>query len=68
MKNPKTIAAAITTVAAYIRMEEEAIASQLAPKAAAYKPPPERFSPWQLSGRQAQMQMRTQMQLKAYHR
>jgi hypothetical protein len=67
MKNPKMVAAAITAVAAYIRMEEEAIALQLM-HGAAYKPPPERFSPWQLSGRQAQMQMRTQMQLKAYHR
>jgi hypothetical protein len=67
MRHPKTIAAVAAAVSAYIQTEEEAFALQSAP-AAAESPPAARFSPWQFSGRQEQMQMRLQMQLKAYHR
>ncbi len=68
MKDPKTIVAAITAVAAYIKSEEEAVMALRAMPQAACRGPADRFSPWQMSGRHDQMQMRMQMQLKAYHR
>ena len=70
MKNKKKIAAA-SAVLAYIKEEEE-IAGAMAmqaqagiqiPQAPAYP----QVSMWGLSGRQTQMQLRSMMQLKAFH-
>jgi hypothetical protein len=70
MKNKKKIAAA-SAVLAYIKEEEE-IAGAMAmqahtgirePQASAQQP----ISMWGLSGRQAQMQLRNMMQIKAFH-
>ncbi len=70
MKNKKKIAAA-SAVLAYIKEEEEiagamvmqAQAGARGPQAAAYP----QVSMWGLSGRQTQMQLRSMMQLKAFH-
>ena len=64
-------AAAIAAVMAYMKEEEDiacAMAMQMqpglsAPPAPAH--PPQK--PWGLNGRQAQMQLRSMMQLKAFH-
>ena len=70
MKNKKKIAAA-SAVLAYIK-EEEAIAGAMAMQtqagiqetpASAYQ----QMSMWGMSGRQTQMQLRSLMQLKAFH-
>jgi len=61
-------AAAIAAVMAYIREEEEiacAMAMQAQPSPAPPAHPPQK--PWGLNGRQAQMQLRSLMQLKAFH-
>ena len=65
-------AAAIAAVMAYMKEEEEiacAMAMQMQPSLLAPTPPahpPQK--PWGLNGRQAQMQLRSMMQLKAFHR
>ena len=72
MSEKKKITAAVSAVMSYLQEEAAAVAMQAASqdynKAA---PPvlsvlPTRF--WGVSGRQAQMQMRNMMQLKAFHR
>lgn len=66
----KRMAAALTAVAYYIHSEQEIMASQSA-MASAMSPgqiapaPPVKL--WGAAGRQDQMQMRMQMQLKAFH-
>jgi hypothetical protein len=70
MKNKKKIAAA-SAVLAYIKEEEEiggamamqAQAGAREPQVSAYP----QVSMWGLSGRQTQMQLRSMMQLKAFH-
>jgi len=57
----------MAAVAAYLRMEAESVAFH-SMSGKAWNPPPERIHLWGMSGRQDQMQMRLQMQLKAYHR
>lgn len=72
MDEKKKITAAVSAVVAYIRMEEEAVCMQAAMQSAgpAMQTPPSPPAPlnlWGVSGRQAQMQMRSMMQLKAFH-
>ena len=69
MENSKKIAAAISAVMDYIKTEEEIVCMQAAPRAP--QPPPESVvvpKLWGISGRQAIMQMRNMMQVKAFHR
>ena len=70
MENRKKKAAAISAVMSYIKTEEEAFSLQ--PIAAAdhapYSSAPVQLKLWGISGRQAQMQMRNLMQMKAFHR
>lgn len=75
--NEKKLAAAMAAVMTYIRTEEEALAQQ----AMSYYPQPQyhttevvvekitavQMNSWGMTGRQAQMQMRTMMQMKAFH-
>ncbi|ACL05468.1 conserved hypothetical protein [Desulfatibacillum aliphaticivorans] len=56
----KKVAAAIGGVMQYLKTEEEALA------AAAQAPKPERVNYWGMAGRQASMQMRTLMQMRAF--
>jgi hypothetical protein len=67
-KNKKQ-AAAIAAVVAYLRQEEEALAMQAMTVAEAPTPsaPAVPFKPWGVTGRQGQMQMRSLMELKAFH-
>jgi len=70
MKNKKRIAAA-SAVLAYLKEEEE-IAGAMAMQAQAGAKGPQvsaypQVSMWGLNGRQAQMQLRSMMQLKAFH-
>jgi len=70
MKNKKKIAAA-SAVLAYIKEEEE-IAGAMAMQAQAGAPELQvsaqpQLSMWGLNGRQTQMQLRSMMQLKAFH-
>jgi len=66
----KKLVAVTSAVLRYIKQEEEAIYTQPFPTAGnitgANVPPP-KFRLWGLSGRQAQMQMRNLMQMKAFH-
>jgi hypothetical protein len=64
-ENNKKIAAAISAVTKYIQQEEEIIYTQPCPAAA--HAPSVKLRLWGLSGRQAQMQMRNLMQMKAFH-
>lgn len=70
-KNRKK-AAAVTAVLHYLQEEEAAIvlAAQAQGTAApvSVSPPPQPVKLWAVSGRQAQMEMRTLMQMKAFHR
>ena len=70
MDSRKKKAAAISAVMSYIKTEEEAFSLQ--PIAAAdhapYSSAPVQLKLWGISGRQAQMQMRNLMQMKAFHR
>lgn len=63
MVNKKKIAAAITAVVDYIKMEEEAIyaAGQFQADFGAFP-----LKLWGISGRQAQMQMRNMMQMRTF--
>ena len=64
-------AAAIAAVMAYMEAEEEivcALALQSQPSLPGPPPPaPPPQKPWGLNGRQAQMHLRSMMQLKAFH-
>jgi len=71
MEDPKKISAAVSAVMNYIKTEEEAICIQsLAEPAVA--PIPEAYAAaapvklWAMSGRQAQMHMRTMMQMRTF--
>jgi hypothetical protein len=70
MSDKKKITAAVSAVMSYL--EEEAVSIQAAPQEisgpVARPAPSASVSLWGLSGRQAQMQMRNMMQLKAFHR
>jgi len=70
MSDKKKITAAVSAVMSYL--EEEAAAIQAAPREISEPAPgPAPSAPvghWGVSGRQAQMQMRSLMQLKAFHR
>ena len=63
MKDKKKRVAAVSAVMEYIQKEEDQKSQQLLP--------PVEFSNinnlWGISGRQAQMQLRNMMQLKAFH-
>ena len=66
----KKIVAAMSAVTRYIQQEEEIIYAQPLPAAGittAAHAPSGKFRLWGLSGRQAQMQMRNLMQMKAFH-
>jgi len=65
-ENNKKLVAATSAVLKYIQQEEEEIIySQPCPAAA--QAPSVKLRLWGLSGRQAQMQMRNLMQMKAFH-
>jgi len=68
MDNEKKISAAIAAVMSYIQTEEEAVcAASMAAAPAAYAPAPAApVKLWAVSGRQAMMQMRNLMQMKAF--
>ena len=70
MKNKKKIAAA-SAVLAYIKEEEEIAGAMLMQARTATQMPQAsasaQVSMWGLSGRQTQMQLRSMMQLKAFH-
>ena len=67
-------AAAVAAVLQYIKTEEEAVAMQAAMQAAQPRtpwldrPPAPAVKPWGVSGRQAQMQVRNLMQLRAFRK
>jgi len=63
-ENNKKLVAATSAVLKYIQQEEE-IYTQPYPTAA--QAPSVKLRLWGLSGRQAQMQMRNLMQMKAFH-
>ena len=63
-ENNKKLVAATSAVLKYIQQEEE-IYTQPCPAAA--HTPSGKLRLWGLSGRQAQMQMRNLMQMKAFH-
>jgi hypothetical protein len=74
MSDKKKKIAAITAVANYIKSEQEAMAFSQAqvsdfpdPITATSEPAPP-VNLWGISGRQQQMQMRSMMQMKAFHR
>jgi hypothetical protein len=71
MDNQQKIGAAIAAVMHYI-YEEEAVLTQAAMGARAQAPPVSAaaagFSPWSMSGRQAQMQMRNLMQMRTFQK
>lgn len=71
MDNKKKMAAAISAVMNYIKTQEEAICMQAAMSSAPVfeqSQPPAPMKLWGISGRQAQMQMRNMMEMKAFHR
>lgn len=65
MENKKKKVAAISAVMSYIRTEEEVVCVQPADalKQAPYSSAPVQLNLWGISGRQAQMQMRSLMQV-----
>ena len=74
MKDTKKKIAAITAVAQYLKTQEEAAALVQAQSQDCLElvksiltPPPSPMNLWGLGGRQHQMQLRTMMQLKAFH-
>jgi hypothetical protein len=69
MKNKKKIAAA-SAVLAYIKEEEEIAGAMLMQTQTGAREPQTlapQMSMWGLSGRQTQMQLRSMMQVKAFH-
>ena len=70
MEIDKKMAAAIAAVMNYIKSEEEMILAQAAAGRGGVQPaarPPVAINLWGLSGRQAMMQMRNQMQMRGFH-
>ena len=66
----KKKAAALAAVMHYIRSEEEMVVAQAAAGRGGVQPParpPVALNLWGLSGRQAMMQMRNQMQMRGFH-
>jgi len=66
----KKKAAAIAAVMNYIESEEEMLLAQAAAGRGGVQPPapaPVAINLWGLSGRQAMMQMRNQMQMRGFH-
>jgi hypothetical protein len=66
----KKMAAALAAVTYYIESEEEMVVAQAAAGRAGAQPasrPPVSINLWGLSGRQAMMQMRNQMQMRGFH-
>jgi hypothetical protein len=72
MNDKKKITAAVSAVMTYLQEEETAMAMQAAPQDITMPMensfPVRPISLWGAGGRQAQMQMRNMMQLKAFHR
>lgn len=69
-QNRKKLVAALTAVAYHIHSEQEIIASQMAqgpPAVPSLSASGSSIKLWGASGRQDQMQLRMQMQLKAFH-
>ncbi|MDM8522372.1 hypothetical protein QUF80_03280 [Desulfococcaceae bacterium HSG8] len=68
-KSKAKMTAAVAAVMSYIQTEEEAVcmASCMQAAPAALAPPAAPLKLWGISGRQAQMQMRNMMQMKAFH-
>ena len=67
METDKKTAAAIAAVMSYLKTEEEMIAMQaMSAPAAAQAAAPISINMWGMSGRQAMMQMRNMMQMKAF--
>lgn len=70
MTKDKKVAAAIAAVMSYIQ-EEEAASAQAAMYGMPQAPaaiPADPIKPWAMNGRQAQMQMRTLMQMRTFQR
>ncbi|MFY9707725.1 MAG: hypothetical protein WBV95_09195 [Desulfobacterales bacterium] len=70
MEIDKKMAAAIAAVMNYIESEEEMLVAQAAAGRGGMQPPapaPVAINLWGLSGRQAMMQMRNQMQMRGFH-
>jgi hypothetical protein len=66
----KKKAAALAAVTHYIRSEEEVLLAQAAAGSGGVQPAaraPVAINLWGLSGRQAMMQMRNQMQMRGFH-
>ncbi len=63
----KQMAAAMAGVAAYLQMEQESLAEQLAARAESNRPAAA-VNLWGLAGRRSMMQMRNLMELKAFGR
>jgi hypothetical protein len=66
----KKKAAALAAVTHYIKSEEEMVVAQAAAGRGGVQPPapaPVSINLWGLSGRQAMMQMRNQMQMRGFH-
>jgi len=66
----KKKAAAIAAVMTYIKSEEEMVLAQAAAGRSGVQPaarPSVSINLWGLSGRQAMMQMRNQMQMRGFH-
>ena len=66
----KKKAAAIAAVMNYIESEEEMVVAKAAAGRGGVQPPapaPVAINLWGLSGRQAMMQMRNQMQMRGFH-
>ncbi|MBW2569392.1 MAG: hypothetical protein JRD93_11535 [Deltaproteobacteria bacterium] len=70
MENKKKIVAAISAVMNYIKTEEEILCVQPAEalEQVPYSSGPVQLNLWGIGGRQAQMQMRSLMQMKAFSR
>jgi len=70
MEIDKNMAAAIAAVMTYIKSEEEMVLAQAAAGRGGVRPAaraPAAINLWGLSGRQAMMQMRNQMQMRGFH-
>jgi hypothetical protein len=67
MEHDPKMAAAMAAVLAYIQSEEEMAVMQTAVSSAAAAGAPPAVKMWSLSGRQALMQMRHLMQMRAFH-
>ncbi len=68
MDKQKKITAAIAAVMNYIASDEEATCMHGMPEDDVDAKAPISLNLWGLSGRQTQMQMRTMMQMKGFHR